>query len=154
MKKILFFALIIFSFQNCSSSKTSTISLKNNNDGKSISMKNKNTPEQIVQKNLDAYNALDLETFMSCFHKEITMYNYGIAEPSAKGLEEVRKIYKGLFDQSPSLHSNILKRIVFENKVIDHESITGRLGSKDIIEMVLIYEVKDEKIIKITAIKK
>lgn len=114
----------------------------------------KNSPEQIVQKNLDAYNALDLETFMSCFHKEIKMYNYAIEEPSANGLVEVRRIYKSLFDQSPSLHSNILKRIIFENKVIDHESITGRLGNIETIEMVLIYEVKEEKIIKITAIKK
>ncbi len=155
MKKILFLTLVIFSFQNCQSTKPSAISVANKEEGKSIPMKkeNKNTPEQIVQKNLDAYNALDIETFMACFHPEIKMYNYGIETPSAQGLEEVRKIYQGLFDRSPNLHSNIIKRIVFENKVIDHESITGRLGDKNPIEMVLIYEVKDEKIIKITAIK-
>ncbi len=110
--------------------------------------------EKIVQKNLDAYNSLDIETFMSCFHNEIKMYNYGIEKPSAQGLEEVRKIYHNLFEQSPKLHSTIIKRIVFENKIIDHESITGRLGNENPIEMVLIYEVEEEKIIKITAIKK
>lgn len=112
------------------------------------------SPEKIVQKNLDAYNSLDIETFMSCFHNEIKMYNYGIEKPSAQGLEEVRKIYHNLFEQSPKLQSTIIKRIVFENKIIDHESITGRLGNEDPIEMVLIYEVEEEKIIKITAIKK
>lgn len=110
--------------------------------------------EKIVQKNLDAYNSLDIETFMSCFHHDIKMYNFGIEKPSAQGLEEVRKIYQGLFEQSPKLYSNIIKRIIFENKIIDHESITGRLGNDDPIEMVLIYEVVEEKIIKIAAIKK
>jgi len=110
------------------------------------------SPEKIVQKNLDAYNSLDLETFMSCFHSEIKMYNFGIEKPSAQGLKEVRRIYQSLFEQSPKLHSTIIKRIIFENKIIDHESITGRLGNKNLIEMVLIYEVEKEKIIKITAI--
>lgn len=112
------------------------------------------TLEKIVQRNLNAYNSRDLETFMSCFHHEIKMYNFGIEKPSAQGLEEVRKIYQSLFEQSPKLHSTIIKRIIFENKIIDHESITGRLGIENPIEMVLIYEVNEEKIVKITAIKK
>ena len=45
--------------------------------------------EKIVQKNLDAYNSLDIETFMSCFHHDIKMYNFGIEKPSAQGLEAV-----------------------------------------------------------------
>ena len=110
--------------------------------------------EKIVQKNLDAYNSLDLETFISCFHSEIKMFNFGIKKPSAQGLEKVRKIYQGLFEQSPKLHSTIIKRIIFENKIIDHESITGRLGIENPIEMGLIYEVENEKIIKISTIKK
>ncbi|MFK7771404.1 MAG: nuclear transport factor 2 family protein [Saprospiraceae bacterium] len=112
------------------------------------------SPEKIVQKNLDAYNSLDIETFMACFHADIKMYNFGIEKPSAQGLAEVRKIYQDLFKQSPKLYSTIIKRIIFENKVIDHESITGRLGNENPIEMVLIYEVEEQKIIKITAIKK
>jgi hypothetical protein len=63
-------------------------------------------------------------------------------------------VYKELFDLSPNLHSTIVKRITFDNKVIDHESIVGRRGSDGIFEIVLIYEVKDNKIYKITAIRK
>ena len=40
------------------------------------------------------------------------------------------------------------------NKVIDHESIVGRNGSDEVIELVLIYEVNERKITKITVIKK
>ena len=112
------------------------------------------TVEQVVQQNLEAYNARDLDKFMSSFSEDIEMYNFTDGKMTAKGLLEVRKIYQELFDLSPQLHSTILKRIVFDNKIIDHEWIDGRRGSKTPVELVLIYEVKNEKIVKTTAIRK
>ncbi len=41
----------------------------------------------------------------------------------------------------------------WDDNVIDHESIVGRKGSKDILELIVIYEVKNEKIIKMTVLK-
>jgi hypothetical protein len=58
-----------------------------------------------------------------------------------------------LFDASPKLHSTILKRIVFNNKVIDHERIVGRQGSDAPLEIVVIYEVNEGKIFRLTAIR-
>jgi hypothetical protein len=112
------------------------------------------TVEQVVQQNLEAYNARDLDKFMSSFSEVIEMYNFTDGKMTAKGLLEVRKIYQELFDLSPQLHSTILKRIVFDNKIIDHEWIEGRRGSKTPVEIILIYEVKNEKIVKTTAIRK
>jgi hypothetical protein len=112
------------------------------------------TVEQVVQQNLEAYNARDLNKFMSSFSEDIEMYNFTDGKMTAKGLSEVRKIYQELFDLSPQLHSTILKRLVFDNKIIDYERIEGRRGSKTPVEMVLIYEVKNEKIVKTTAIRK
>ncbi len=112
------------------------------------------TPEQIAQANLEAYNNRDIDAFMASFDESITMYQFGMDKPTADGKAEVRAIYQKLFEASPNLHSTILNRIVFENKVIDHESIEGRMGSDTIVEMVLIYEIKNDKIIKTSAIKK
>jgi len=112
------------------------------------------TPEKVVQHNLEAYNARDIQAFISDYAEDIELYSFGNNQPTAKGLSEVKEIYANLFDASPNLNSTIINRIVFENKVIDHESITGRMGKKDLVEMVLIYEIKDDKIFKITAIKK
>jgi hypothetical protein len=112
------------------------------------------SPEQIVQKNLDFYNKRDIEGFMGSFSDSITFYNFSDNKITAMGLTEVRKLYTALFDSSPKLHSTILKRIVFDNKVIDHESIMGRRGSTDIVELVLIYEVKNDKIYKVTVMRK
>lgn len=117
-------------------------------------MAQNSSPEQIVQQNLDYYNNRDIEGFMRCFSEDIAIYSFTDHTLTAKGLDEVRKLYTALFESSPTLHSTIVKRIVFDNKVIDHESIVGRKGSSDILELVLIYEVKNDKIYKITVIRK
>ena len=110
--------------------------------------------EQVVQSNLEAYNKRDLEKFMSWFSEDVELYSFSEMKLVASGKPAIEKLYKELFEASPNLHSTILKRIVFDNKVIDHESIVGRKGSKDILEIVMIYEVKDGKIFKMTSIRK
>jgi hypothetical protein len=110
--------------------------------------------EQVVQSNLEAYNTRDLEQFMSWFSEDVELYSFSEMKLVASGKPAIEKFYKELFEASPELHSTILKRIVFDKKVIDHESIIGRKGSKDILEIVMIYEVKDGKIFKMTSIRK
>lgn len=112
------------------------------------------TAEQIVQANLDAYNNLDIEQFMLYISEDIEVYEFDSKKLSIKGAEACRKVYTELFELSPKLHSTILKRIVFDNKVIDHEYIVGRRGSDAAIELALIYEVRDEKIFRISVMRK
>ncbi|MEI6263672.1 MAG: nuclear transport factor 2 family protein [Sphingobacteriia bacterium] len=112
------------------------------------------SPEQIVQKNLTAYNKRDINGFIASFSNDIALYNYGEAKPSIVGIDAIKAFYKRVFDASPNLHSTILKRIVFDNKVIDHERITGRVGSEKPVEIVLIYEIINFKIVKLLAIRK
>jgi len=110
--------------------------------------------EQIVQSNLEAYNNRELEKFMSWFSEDIELYSFSEMKLVASGKPAIEKLYKELFEVSPNMHSTFLKRIVFDNKVIDHESIVGRKGSKEVLEIVMIYEVKDGKIFKMTSIRK
>ena len=111
------------------------------------------TPEEIVQENLDFYNQRNLEGFMSSFTDSIALYTFGKAEPVAQGKEAIRNLYKGLFDASPKLHSTILHRSIIGNKVIDHESIVGRKGNDVPIELVMIYEVSVDEIVRMTVIR-
>lgn len=110
--------------------------------------------EQIVQSNLEAYNRRELEKFMAWFTEDIELYSFNEMKLMASGKLAIEKLYKELFEASPNLHSTILQRIVFDNKIIDHERIVGRKGSKDTLEIVMIYEVKDGKIFKMTSVKK
>lgn len=111
------------------------------------------TAEEVVQANLDAYNKHDINKFISYFSEDITLVNFDDGSVTANGKNAVRAIYDPYFKASPNLHSKILKRTVFGNKVIDHEYITGRYGNEEALELVLIYEVKDQKINRITVIR-
>lgn len=115
---------------------------------------NQLSPEQIVQANLDAYNNRAIDDFMRSFSEDIICYAFANPEPLLTGLDQVRSYYQTLFENSPQLYSTILRRTVFDNKVIDHENISGREGSNEQTEMVLIYEVRNDKIFKITSMKK
>ena len=89
-------------------------------------------PETVVQANLDAYNAHNIDLFMSYFTEDVAIYEFKNGKQTADGKKEVRDIYEPYFKASPELHSTIIKRTVFGNKVIDHESITGRYGSDQV----------------------
>lgn len=112
------------------------------------------TPDQIVQKQLEMYNNRDIDGFMSIIAKDITVHEFSSGKILIDGYDACKKNYTNLFEASPKLHSKIVTRTVFDNKVIDHEYITGRKGSDAPIELVLIYEVMHEKITKITVLRK
>ena len=111
------------------------------------------SPTEVVQENLDFYNQRNIEGFMSSFSDSIALFMFGKTEPVAKGKDAIQKLYKELFDDSPKLHSTILHRAVIGNKVIDHESIKGRKGSKKPVKLVMIYEVSGDKIVRMTVIR-
>lgn len=110
-------------------------------------------PEEVVQKQLDNYNTRDIDGFMSLIDQEITVYEFSNGVILLKGFSDFRNYYAELFGKSPELHSKILNRTVLGAKVIDHEYITGRNGSATPTELILIYEVKNDKIYKITVIR-
>lgn len=111
------------------------------------------TADQIVQKQLEAYNAREIDSFMACFHPDIEIWTLGADEASAIGKEAVKTLYAALFEQSPQLHSTVLNRSVIGSKVIDYERISGRKGSNEDLFLVMIYEIKDNLIWRAWAVR-
>ena len=103
------------------------------------------SPEPIVQKQLETYNARDLAGFVACYHPEVELFNFPEQKPFSTGLGSLEERYREVFDQSPELHAHIERRIVFDNKVIDHERVTGRKGIEE-IQIIAIYEVEEQLI--------
>ncbi len=112
------------------------------------------TPEQVVQKSMEGYNNRDINAFMAVMDANVSVHNFSDGEITIQGAATCEEVYSELFKASPNLNSKILTRTVFGNKIIDHEYITGRNSSDQAIELVLIYEVKNEKIAKITVLRK
>ena len=102
-------------------------------------------PETIVQRQLDAYNAHDVEGLVATYADNAELF----AHPSEllnQGSAQIRERYTRRFrDAQP--HAVILKRIVLGPTVIDHEEITTQSAEgPQTIRAVVIYEVSQGKI--------
>ena len=107
------------------------------------------SPEIIVQKQLEAYNARDVDAFMDTYAENIKLYNYPnqIFQDSKT---KMRARYTSQFENTPDLHCEIKNRIVIGNKVIDEEYV--RMNGA-YFSAVAIYEVENGKIAKVTFIE-
>lgn len=106
-------------------------------------------PETIVQKQLDAYNARDINGFMDTYSNDIELFNFP-AELRTTGIAAMRKGYGDYFDSSPDLHAEIKNRIVIGNMVIDEEEVTANGNT---FKAVAIYEVENGKISRVTFVR-
>lgn len=113
----------------------------------------KTSEEIVVQKQLEAYNERDLNKFVSCYNSEIEIFSFSDNAPFITGIESLKKIYGEVFDNSPNLNAIIKTRIIFDNKVIDEEEVTGKKGI-DYLKAIAIYEVDSDLISKVNFIRK
>ncbi len=98
------------------------------------------TSEAVVQRQLDAYNARDIDAFLDTYSPSIQIYNH----PDTirfSGLDQMRTRYSSLFDNTPNLHCDLVNRIVLGNTVIDQERVTG-FDHGRIVRAVAVYEVE------------
>jgi hypothetical protein len=99
------------------------------------------TPTETVQFQLEAYNQRDLETFLSMFSETIQVFRMPALEPSISGKVQLAEFYATQRFNRPNLRADLVNRIAFGNKVIDHERIHGVL--EEAFEIVVVYEVID-----------
>jgi len=92
-----------------------------------------------VQRQLDAYNARDLERFLACYAETIRVYRPPAPEPAIAGKAAFGAFYATQRFNRASLHAELVKRMVLGNKVIDHERITGARDAP--FEVAVVYEV-------------
>jgi len=105
------------------------------------------SPSEVVDLQLNAYNSKNIEGFMKYWHPEAEYYSH----PNAlllKGVEEIRKRHIERF-QEPELFGKLMSRVQIDDRVIDHEVVTRSFPEgRGSVEVICIYEVKNEKITK------
>ena len=110
------------------------------------------TPEAMIQKQVDAYNAHDLDAFVACYGQDIEFRTMAGNTNPEKGSAALRKGYEGLFTRFPNLKVKILKRICQGPFVIDQEQAEG-MGPNP-ITVTAIYETAQGKIVRVWFIEK
>jgi hypothetical protein len=104
------------------------------------------SPEYLAKEQLQGYNNRDIDAFLKPFAKDVKVYRF----PNTlnyEGLDKMRENYASFFKNTPDLHCKILKRIVYQDKVIDHELVTANGRT---FKAVAIYTMKNGKIISVT----
>ena len=107
--------------------------------------------EAIVQRQLDAYNARDIDAILATYTDDAQLFNFP-ATLLASGGAQLRERFASRFTE-PDLHAQLQHRIIMGDVVIDHELVT-RTFSEGVgrIELVAIYQVRDGKIAAATFI--
>jgi hypothetical protein len=96
-------------------------------------------PEILAQRQLDAYNAKDIETFVACYAEEVEVYDFPSQTPTMKGRATLRARYGTLFENE-ALQAALVSRVVIGDIAIDEESVSG-LVPDALVRAVAMYEV-------------
>ncbi len=110
-------------------------------------------PEYVVEKQVQAYNARDIDLFLSYYAEDAVIIRHPEGEVVARGLDAMEETYAGMFEKSPDLHCRILQRIVTGSMVVDRELVTG-IAERPDIRAVAAYTVEDGLISRVLFLPK
>ena len=99
------------------------------------------TAEDPVQRQLEAYNARDLDRFVAEYSDDVRVYRAPSGTPVLDGKAAFAAHYAAHRFDLPDLHADVLSRMVVGNKVIDHERVYGVRDAP--FDAVVVYEIVD-----------
>ncbi len=103
------------------------------------------SPAAVVQRQLDAYNARDVDALVALYADDARLYEHP-DKLLAEGRAVLRERFAARF-REPNLHAALLHRVVAGDTVIDHERVTRTFPEgPGTIELTMIYEVKAGRI--------
>jgi hypothetical protein len=95
----------------------------------------------IAQKQLDAYNAQDLDTYVSFFAEDCIVSGLN-GTPSETSRDAIKARYAKAFATFPENKAELVNRIAVGNTVVDHELVIRAPGGEQ-FEIIAIYSFKD-----------
>ncbi|MGC1515471.1 MAG: nuclear transport factor 2 family protein [Maribacter sp.] len=105
-------------------------------NGKHMAFVSLDTLEGIVQKQVDTFNARDLDAFAACFTEDVVVSNFP-ADTMNIGRSNLKDTYRKFYERTPSVEVKVASRIRLGSTVIDQEVVT--IGDEQNLQ-VAIYE--------------
>jgi len=97
-----------------------------------------------IDRQVDAYNARDIDAFAACYADDLVIVDAAGAEQT-RGRAQLVEQYGPWFARNPKLHADVVSRIEIDSYVIDAELVTGTPDGD--IQAVAIYHVGDDGLI-------
>jgi uncharacterized protein (TIGR02246 family) len=101
----------------------------------------------LIQRQLDAYNAQNLDAYVACYAPDVVVASLNGAVTET-GREALRARYAKAFAAFPENRARLVNRMAVGNIVIDHEDVSRGPG-KEQFEILAIYTVKDGLIARV-----
>ena len=101
----------------------------------------------IASRQLDAYNAQDLDTYVSFFAEDCVVSGLN-GTPTESSRAAIRARYAKAFAQYPENKAILKNRIAVGNTVVDHELVIRAPGGEE-FEIIAIYTFKDGLIARV-----
>ena len=101
----------------------------------------------IAQKQLDAYNAQDLEKYVSYFIEDCIVSGLN-GVPTETSREAIKARYAKAFAQFPQNKAELKNRIAVGNTIVDHELVIRAPGGEQ-FEIIAIYTFRDGLIARV-----
>lgn len=98
-------------------------------------------PEEVVERQLDAYNARDLDAFLATYSPGVRIYDFPATTPRIEGIAAMGEHYGTKTFTREGLNARILERAVLGCFVVDHERATS--VGREPLEVVVVYEVRE-----------
>ena len=103
------------------------------------------SPGAVVQRQLEAYNARDLQRFLAEYCEDIRVFRPPAALPTIVGKKAFGEFYATQRFNHAGLHAELRNRMAFGNKVIDYERISG--VREQPFDVAVVYEVRNGLIV-------
>ncbi|GBF92024.1 hypothetical protein Rsub_04748 [Raphidocelis subcapitata] len=100
---------------------------------------------RVVQRQLEAYNARDLEAFLAVFDDDVQAVDAETGAQIATSAAELRPRYERRFQTA--VHCELLGRLACGDTVVDRERISGLPGG-EWADCMAVYTVKGGKIVR------
>ncbi|MFM7775385.1 MAG: nuclear transport factor 2 family protein [Candidatus Kapaibacterium sp.] len=107
---------------------------------------NESSPARLAaQRQLDAYNARDIDAFAACYTVDVELLTQQGGEVFCRGIDELRERYGRMFAATPGLHCELVSRMVCGDIAIDEEMVRG-VHESGVVHAIAIYEVQGDLI--------
>jgi hypothetical protein len=101
----------------------------------------------VAQEQLEAYNAQDLDTYVSYFAEDCIVSGLN-GTPTETSRDAIKARYAKAFAAFPQNKAELLNRIAVGNTVVDHEKVIRAPGGEQ-FEIIAIYTFRDGLIARV-----
>lgn len=102
------------------------------------------TIESLAQRQLDAYNASDLDAFVACYHPEVEVLEG--EQKTVTGRDQFRERYADLFSGARHFGAEVSQRLIEGPHCVDHEQwwrLDPATGERESGSLLVRYTARD-----------